>query len=221
MILNGECGKFSELLLNSLSKVSEKFRSVSDETSDSKEESVSTIKVGRDSSEDYSDSYRFDRFRNIALMRYIDAFIFEIDLNTEEYKILYPRNNIFGDEIPDKGVLHIFEDAIVGKIVSDEDVRHARVRFYQLSQEASDGKRVYSSAVYRLKEGFSQKYKWADVSFMRIDTHNQRMNKILIIVKEIDDDEVVKRTENKSIKDITDENSWEKRSSFTEAVWFV
>lgn len=179
MILNGECGMFSPKLLECFKNVKSAFAELSKEYADGnvhKAEAMRPQSPVISHQKDSLDTLQMGQLKYFSLLRYIDATVMEIDLNSGLYHVVYSS----GSDFEPLRCGNSFEESIrnlTEKAVHPDDQETAKQISRQQMEAFFENGETERNWIYRIYNQDSQIYKWYHINLLRIDTASpyQRM----------------------------------------------
>lgn len=183
MILNGECGTFSQRLLESFKNVRASFAQLSEQYVDGL-----SAEQGRETQPapeapllaDRENTLEQSQLKYFALLRYLDATVMEADLNTGTYHLVYLQDQDFVSLRA--GVS--FEQslsAFVQAAVHPEDRAEALKPLGGYIRELFDEGLTWREQRYRILDKGTGAYLWCRVSILRINLEAPHQRRVLIV----------------------------------------
>lgn len=185
MILNGECGVFSPRLLECFKNVREPFEQLAKEYADGRDEDSygGQLLEGRPSTWDMTDNtLEQSRLKYLALLRYLDCTVMEVDFHTGIYQLAYLSSRDFA-ALKQGGTFEGSIGAFAKEAVHPED-REAVLRLPKESiQELFDEGLTRREYRCRVFDSEKDTYTWCGVTVLRMNLENPRLYKVLILWK--------------------------------------
>lgn len=185
MILNGECGAFSQLMLECFKNVREPFANLTEQYADGLPAELNRTApdtpeapvwdMGDNKVEQIQQKYS-------ALLRFVDATVIELDCDTGIYHLVYQSDRDFSALRSGSG----FESTIrnfVDAAVHPDDREQALGILGGYIQEFFDEGLTFRELRYRVMDRSSNTYVWCRVTVLRTDLDNPRLRRILLIWK--------------------------------------
>lgn len=183
MILNGECGVFSPKLLECLKNVREQFFALTRDYADGHVPSADAVRQAAAApalQTDAENVSEISQMKYFTLLRYIDATVLEVDMDTGIYHLVYQQNEDFqalrtGDTFEEslrafaQHAVHPDDQSIV------LDILHSYI------EEFFSRGLIKRSRSYRVLHRASGEYVWYTATALRVDIENPRRHKALII----------------------------------------
>lgn len=190
MILNGECGAFSEQMKRALRAVAPKFEELSGMFRDGRvPESLDSSYSGANpdslSDDVLDEAFRYDYYKYVTSLQIIDGYVFEVDYDTHAYKLVYPNRSPF-----DK--LHVCDDfykdtcAFIENHVHPDDCEKILTQLKTDMENIEAGHNVRSSSEARMRLSDQKEYKRYVFSQIRIDMQSVERHKSLFVIREAD-----------------------------------
>lgn len=186
MILNGECGEFSPRLLECFKNIREDFASMSRAYADGlaprPEPDKKELRTSRTA--DTAGTLEQGQMKYLALLRYLDSTVVEVDLNTGVYHVVYMPNRDFG--LLRSGSR--FEDSVKAFVQGavypeDRDIVLGLLGNY-MEEFFSDGL-MKRTRKYRVLNQTTGVYCWCYATLLRVDIGNPNQKKVMIIWKRV------------------------------------
>lgn len=188
MILNGECGLFSPKLLECFKNVRITFAELSKEYADDnlpKPEYEKPMHQAKLYLDDSLDTLQLGQIKYFTLLRYMEATVMEVDLNTGLYHVMYLPSKDF--ELLKSG--NHFSESIknfVEGAVHPDDREEASLLSGPYMKEFFESGYMKKTRKYRVYSKIDGDYRWCRATVMRIDTGNPRQRKAILIWEELD-----------------------------------
>lgn len=189
MILNGECGAFSPKTLECLKNVKSSFFELAREYADGhspKLDFVKSLSVPSSLHSGIDNIYAQDQIKYFAMLRYVDSTVFEIDLDSGIYHLVYQQN----DDFQELKTGSSFEEAVINfaenSVHPDDRGIVIDILKNQIDNFFSHGL-IKSSTRYRVFHRASGKYVWYEAAAVRVNIENPKSHKALIIWRLIDE----------------------------------
>lgn len=189
MILNGECGMFSPKLLECLKNVREKFYQLTYEYADGHSPKLDNIQTNMSHSLDVLKEpiSKLDQMKYFVLLRYTNATVMEVDMDSGVYHLVYQQNNDFqnlksGSTITSS--LHSF----INNDVYPDDIPLVQEIFDQDIDKFFNQGLLRKSWQYRILHHNTGEYIWYELTILRVNTENFNIHRALLIWKDIDQD---------------------------------
>lgn len=180
MILNGECGCFSPRLLESFKNVRRAFAELTKNYADGLSPRIDFGDAATRSQQPVAaeSTLELGQMKYFAMLRYENATVMEVDVDTGVYHLVYKQNNDFdalrsGDLFEESYRLFILHS------VHPDDQENIRISDY-LNAFLTSGA-MKKSRKYRVFHRASGEYVWYEVSVLRINMENPRLHKILLV----------------------------------------
>ena len=188
MILNDECGAFSDQMKNALSAVAPKFEELSGMFRDGRVPESIDSSFSRASSDSINDdvldkAFRTDYYKYITSLQIIDGYVFEVDYDTHAYKLVYPNKSPFAK-------LHVSDDfytdacAFIENYVHPEDAERVLNQLKTDKKNIEAGHNVRSSCEARMRFSDQESYRPYIFSQIRIDMQSVEQHKSLFVIRE-------------------------------------
>lgn len=189
MILNGECGIFSQKLLECFKNVGPEFERLARRYADGSQLKAEQLEPVYPElfwpENDRLDTLQLSQMKYFTLLRYLNSTVMEIDLNTGFYHVVYLSSDIF--ELLKSG--KSFEESL--RNFAEASV-HPEER--QMVLELLNGylDRFFQEGLmkeereYRILDRVSGEYRPCRVTFLRVDTGSPRNRKLLLIWEELE-----------------------------------
>lgn len=182
MILNGECGEFSPRLLECFKNVRGDFADLSKAYADGNGPKFKPEKneIHRPVVKEAANTLEQGQLKYLALLRYIDSTVMEVDLNTGVYHVVFTASPDFellrsGNEFEDsvrafaEGAVHPDDREVVLRLLGD-----------YMTDFFSEGI-MRQTRGYRILERMTGEYYWCRASLLRVDIDNPNERKVLLI----------------------------------------
>ena len=186
MILNGECGAFSEKMKRALRAVAPKFEELSGMFRDGRvPKSFDSEESGSINDDVLDEAFRSDYYKYVTSLQIIDGYVFEVDYDTHAYKLVFPNKSPFAN-------LHVCDDFYKDTCAFVENFVHPDDQSGLLEQLKFDmnlivsGHNVNSSYEARMRLSLHEDYKRYVFSQIRIDMQSVEQHKSLIVIREAD-----------------------------------
>ncbi|MCR4939896.1 MAG: response regulator [Treponemataceae bacterium] len=184
MILNGECGAFSERMKHALRAVAPEFERLAGKFRDGgvpdSFDDVSSKSFGDDV---LDKAFRSDYYKYVTSLHLIDGYVFEIDYDTHAYKLVFPNKSPF-PALPLHGDFFLDVRVFVDKLIHPEDCGLFLERFQADRVSIENGHYTHSSFEARMRMSDSAEYKNYQFSQIRIDMQSVSLHKSLVVVRE-------------------------------------
>lgn len=190
MILNGECGAFSQLMLECFKNVREPFVSLTEQYADGLPAELDrgtpdgpqtpVWDTGDNKVEQIQQKYS-------ALLRFVDATVMEFDCDTGIYHLVYQSSRDFSALCSGSG----FENTIrnfADTAVHPDDRETALSILGSYIQELFDEGLTHRELRYRIMERGSNTYVWCRAAILRTDLENPRLRRVLLVWKKEESD---------------------------------
>lgn len=189
MILNGECGVFSPKTLECLKNVKASFFELAREYADGhspKLDFAKSLSVPSPLHSGIDNMYAQDQIKYFAMLRYVDSTVFEIDLDSGIYHLVYQQN----DDFQALKTGNSFEEAVINFVESSVHPNDRELVLdilkNQIDNFFSHGL-IKSSTRYRVFHRASGKYVWYEAAAVRVNIENPKSHKALIVWRLIDE----------------------------------
>ncbi|MFQ8600794.1 MAG: hypothetical protein ACLSAP_09585 [Oscillospiraceae bacterium] len=185
MILNGECGCFSPRLLESFKNVREAFAELTRKYADGLSPKVDFTEAAAQfpRREKAQNTLELGQLKYFAMLRYENATVMEVDVDTGIYHIVYKQNHDF-DALSSGGLFEESYRSFILHSVHPDDRENIQVSAY-LNAFLTSGA-MKKSRKYRVFHCASGEYVWYEVSVLRINMENPRLHKILLVWRELE-----------------------------------
>ncbi|MEG1291071.1 MAG: PAS domain-containing protein [Lachnospiraceae bacterium] len=187
MILGGECGAFSQKLLNCFAQVKNEFAALqkkyADGTRIKPEYEIQDIGT-RQTEQEHMDFKEELKARYDTILRYNDATAMEVDVNTGKFRLAYVAEHSFESLTKE----NYFEEAMqvfVDTLVYSEDKETVLEILDDYMTKFLDEGLMKETRRYRIYHPIKEKYCWHTETLLRVDMDNPRQKKVMIIWKEI------------------------------------
>lgn len=184
MILNGECGIFSPLLLESFKNIRESFASLAKDYMDNAPhvgEEIEAPLAGRLS--EPMNTQELGQMKYFTLLRYVDSTVVELDMDQRVFHMVYTHNhdldalrsaNVFSEAYGNFVKTSVLE-ADWEKIPEEKDFKEFL--------DSGMMKKTYRIHVFHRSAGEYVEY---DMNLLRINLDNPNLRKMLILWQEVD-----------------------------------
>lgn len=185
MILNGECGCFSPRLLESFKNVREAFAELTRKYADGLSPKVDFTEAAAQfpRRETAENTLELGQLKYFAMLRYENATVMEVDVDTGVYHIVYKQNHDF-DALSSGGLFEESYRSFILHSVHPDDRENIQVSAY-LNAFLTSGA-MKKSRKYRVFHCASGEYVWYEVSVLRINMENPKLHKILLVWRELE-----------------------------------
>ena len=188
MILNGECGVFSDRMKQALRAVAPKFLKlagmfrdgeISSDFGNSPEDSISD--------EVLDEAFRSDYYKYITSLQMFDGFVLEVDYDTHAYKLVQPLKNPFTG-------LHVHGDfwldaqVFIDELIHPEDCHMFFERLLADRQNIEGGRNSRSSFSARMRLSRNSEYRKYQFTQIRIDMQSVSQHKSLVFIRNMEED---------------------------------
>ena len=186
MILNDECGVFSDRMKQALRAVAPKFLELADMFRDG-EISAEIDDGTKDSISDevLDEAFRSDYYKYLTSLQMFDGFVIEVDYDTHAYKLVQPLKNPFSG-------LHVHGDfwidarVFIDELVHPEDCVAVLKQFDEDRQSIESGHNTRSSCTARMRLSRGGEYRKYQFTQLRIDMQSVSQHKSLIFIRDVE-----------------------------------
>lgn len=188
MILNGECGEFSPRLLECFKNVREPFAQLSEQYADglSAEIHRSTAPAPENGLFNAEEStLEQSQLKYFALLRYLDATVMEVDLNTGVYHVVYQQDQDFSALRTGGSFEETIRNFALAEVHPDDRPEMLRLVGGYI-QELFDEGLTWRERKYRILDRETDRYIWCRASLLRINLENPRQRRVLIVWRKED-----------------------------------
>ncbi len=188
MILNGECGAFSPMLLESLKNVREQFYELSCNYADGNTLKTTTERLISNSPAPYQNiknTSELGQMKYLAMLRYIGATVLEVDMNSGIYHLIHQQNDDFQD-LRSGGTFEESMRAFAEHAVHPDDRLEVLGILDGGIEEFFVSGLMKKSRKYRVFHRTSGEYIWYEGTSLRVDIDNPKRHKILIVWSPLD-----------------------------------
>ena len=186
MILNGECGMFSDRMKQALRAVAPKFLELAGMFRDG-EISADISNSPKDSINDevLDEAFRSDYYKYITSLQMFDGFVFEIDYDTHAYKLVQPLKNPFSGLLV-HGDFWFDSRVFIDELIHPEDKRTLLKQFEEDKQRIESGHNTRSSCTARMRLSKDSEYRKYQFTQLRIDMQSVSQHKSLVFIHDVE-----------------------------------
>lgn len=186
MILNGECGAFSDRMKHALRAVAPEFERLAGKFKDGGvPEAFDCIDTLNFDDDVLDKAFRSDYYKYVTSLQFIDGYVFEIDYDTHEYKFVYPNKSPF-PALSLHGDFFLDVRVFIDKLIHPGDCSMLLKQMEADKLNIESGHNSSSSCVARMrlsKEGDYEPYLFSQV---KIDMQSVAQHKSLIVIRKAD-----------------------------------
>ncbi len=185
MILNGECGLFSPKLLECLKNVRKQFAELSRAYADgnSPQKDSYELKQYARQPREYSSALELDQMKYFSLLRYLDSTVMEVDWDSGIYHLVYQPNKDF-EGLYSGGTFSESLRSFAEKCVYPDDIPLVLQTLGGFIEDFFESGLMKRTQKYRVLRQTSGEYVPYEATFLRIDIHDPKQRRLLIIWKE-------------------------------------
>lgn len=190
MILNGECGSFSPKLLDCFKSVRDKFAELAHSYADGHSPKADTEKllaVPQIQQAEEQNALQYGQMKYTAMLRYADATVIEVDLDTGIYHLVYAINEDF--ETLRYGTN--YEEAMrsfVREFIYIEDKNNAYNAIDTYMQDFMENGLLKRTRKYRVFHRTTSSYVWYETTVLRVNIKNPKSHSVLVVWKMLTDE---------------------------------
>ena len=186
MILGGECGMFSDALMDCLRVVAPTFERLAQEYRDGglSHNGDDYERRAPDSVAMLDDGLGYDQQKYHTALRFVDGVVLELDFDRGSYHVAYPTRNIF-PLLPRDGNMHDYFVTIVEEYVHPEDRESISAQIRHFSDEILLGSMAKGATPCRVYIPEFKGYRWYNVRYHRIDMHNRLKHRALLVLENV------------------------------------
>lgn len=192
MILNGECGSFSPKLLNCFKSVKDKFAELAHSYADGhspKADTEKLITVPQIQHTEEQNALQYGQMKYAAMLRYADATVMEVNLDTGTYNLDYAINEDFetlryGNNYEDE--LREFVDKFI--YIDDKETAYNSIDTYML--DFIENGLLKRTRKYRIFHRTTGEYVWYEVTVLRVNLKDPKSHKVLVVWKMLNEEEL-------------------------------
>lgn len=167
MILRGDCGSFSDDILNCLRQVSDEFKSVAETYADDSEYALSTAENVRQAwNAVNNESYRIDHLKYMTSLKLLKGISAEIDFTSGQYKVVYPKAAA-REYIELEGEFEPMAEKFIKRYVHPEHQKRLLSRL-NMTGPSARSKIPEGTSEYLVFNKREKSYQWYKVTFSNI-----------------------------------------------------
>ncbi|MCI2068429.1 MAG: diguanylate cyclase [Bacilli bacterium] len=184
MILNGECGTFNPLLLESFKNVENTFEELTREYSDSAKTGIQKdFAVPAEKPihiQDQADTLKMGQLKYFALLAYMKSTVMEVNFITGLYHIVYLASDDF-ESLKNGATIEKSLKSFAAEAVHPDDQSEITALSGQYADKMFEEGMKSRSKIFRLYSKGKKEYINCQVTMMRIDTNSPSQRQCLII----------------------------------------
>ena len=186
MILNGECGVFSDRMKQALRNVAPKFLELADMFRDGEiSAELGSSPADSISDEVLDEAFRSDYYKYITSLQMFDGFVFEIDYDTHAYKLVQPVKSPFA-ALEVNGDFWIDARVFIEELIQPDDRNALSTQLEEDRQGIEGGHNTRSSCVARMRFSNDSAYRKYQFTQIRIDMQSVSHHKSLVFIRDIE-----------------------------------
>ncbi len=186
MILNGECGVFSDRMKQALRAVAPKFLELADMFRDG--EISAELGNGQEDSisdEVLDEAFRSDYYKYITSLQMFDGFVLEIDYDTHAYKLVQPVKSPFA-ALQVNGDFWLDARIFIEELIHPDDKSALFAQLEEDRQSIEGGHNTRSSCIARMRFSKDSAYRRFQFTQIRIDMQSVSHHKSLVFIRDIE-----------------------------------
>lgn len=184
MILEGECGLFSDRLMACFQRVSEGFRQLATDYRDGALQPEADREPLSSSSSLFNDALGYDLQLYHTSLRFLNGVAVELDFDKNTYHVAYPTES-FMHGLPRDGHAPDLAELLIVRYVHPDDQEAVRTRLRNYYDEVLLGYMAKSAAPCRILVDSHSGYQWFNLRLHRIDTHNLLQHRALMLIENV------------------------------------